>query len=189
MKTRIVATCLSVFSLAATANDVVTDSAARTVSEPPVTIESFDVPRYMGVWYEIAKFPNRFQKKCVGHTKASYTLKTDGRVQVINQCRLENGEMSEAIGTALQLGVATSPKLKVSFAPAWLSFIPAVWGNYWVIDLDEGYQLVAVSEPKRDYLWILSRTTKVDQKSYDNLLERLLRKGFDIEKLEITRQD
>ena len=77
---------------------------------------------------------------------------------------------------------------KVRFAPAWLSFIPAVWGDYWVIDLDPAYQLAAVAEPKREDLWILSRTPKVDNKSYQALLERLTQKGFDISKLDISLQ-
>lgn len=102
---------------------------------------------------------------------------------------LESGEMNEAIGAAKQVGAPTSPKLKVRFAPAWLSFIPLVWGDYWVIDLDDNYELAAVSEPSRDYLWILSRTPKVDPKSYESLLRRLAGKGFDVQKLEVTRQE
>ncbi|MBL2934476.1 lipocalin, partial [Klebsiella pneumoniae] len=85
----------------------------------------------------------------------------------------------EAIGVAKQVGDARSPKLKVRFAPAWLSFIPAVWGDYWVVDLDEGYQLVAVSEPQREYLWILSRTPQVDAQAYHALLHLLTRHGLD----------
>ena len=74
-------------------------------------------------------------------------------------------------------------------APAWLSFIPAVWGDYWVIDLDPGYQWVAVSEPRLEYLWVLSRTPKMDPVAYKDLLARLAQKGFDLQKLEPTRQD
>ena len=96
--------------------------------------------------------------------------------------------MKEAIGTARQIGAAASPRLEVRFAPAWLSFIPAVWGAYWVIDLDEKYQLAAVSEPTRQYLWVLSRTPKVTGTSYDALLDRLRKKGFDVRGLEITKQ-
>ena len=152
------------------------------------SISMLDIPRYMGTWYEIAKFPNWFQKKCVAETRADYRLQPDGRVQVINRCRQENGEMKEAIGSARQMGSATSSKLEVRFAPAWLSFIPAVWGEYWVIDLDPAYQLVAVSEPKREYLWILSRNPKVDPGAYAALLARLSIKGFDIQRLEKTLQ-
>jgi apolipoprotein D and lipocalin family protein len=161
---------------------------APTPPQPLTTIAALDVPRYLGSWYEIAKYPNSFQKKCVANTQAKYSLLGDGQLQVVNRCRLADGQTSEAIGAARQLGEASSPKLKVRFAPAWLSFIPAVWGDYWVIDLDPAYQLAAVAEPKREYLWILSRTPKVDSKSYQALLERLTQKGFDISKLENSAQ-
>lgn len=177
MKNRLLATALYLCCLAAFAG------------EPPLTtIAALDLPRYMGTWYEIAKFPNWFQKKCVADARAEYSIAADGKVQVINRCRLDNGETSEAIGAARQVGHATSPRLEVRFAPAWLSFIPLVWGDYWVIDIDEAYQLVAVSEPHREYLWILSRTPKVDVKAYEALLARLAAKGFDTRKLETTRQ-
>ena len=158
-------------------------------SPPPLTtIARLDVPRYLGDWFEIAKYPNWFQKKCVSDTKANYSLQPDGRVRVLNRCVTKDAAVSEALGEARQIGDATSPRLEVRFAPAWLSFIPLVWGNYRVIDLDPDYQLVAVSEPKRDYLWILSRTPDVNAKAYDELLARLAKKGFDLNKLEKTRQ-
>ena len=152
------------------------------------SISALDVPRYMGTWYEIAKFPAWFQKKCVADTRAEYTLQPDGRVQVINRCRQGSGEMKEALGSGRQIGDAASSKLEVRFAPAWLSFLPMVWGDYWVIDLDPAYQLVAVSEPKREYLWILSRSPKVDPVAYEALLARLSRQGFDLQRLEKTLQ-
>ena len=160
----------------------------KTSLPPLAAVPSLDVPRYMGTWYEIAKYPNRFQKDCVADTRADYALMDDGRVQVINRCRQENGEMDVANGVARQEGGADSPQLKVRFAPAWLSFLPAVWGNYWVIDIDEAYRLVAVSEPKREYLWILSRTPVVEPQRYAALLERLAGKGFDLDRLEVTPQ-
>lgn len=143
----------------------------------------------MGTWYEIAKYPNRFQKQCVADTRAEYSLLSDGRVQVINRCRLQNGEMESASGIARKVGGAGSAKLEVRFAPAWLSFIPAVWGDYWVIDIDDAYRLVAVSEPKREYLWVLSRTPTVDPARYAALLARLAEQGFDLDRLEVTLQD
>jgi apolipoprotein D and lipocalin family protein len=97
--------------------------------------------------------------------------------------------MAQAIGTARQIGGATSPKLEVRFAPDWLAILPFVWGDYWVIDLDPQYQLAAVSDPRREYLWILSRTPKVNQKSYDDLLQRLVAQQFDLTQLSLTPQD
>ena len=158
-----------------------TDGSAPAAME---TVPSLDVPRYMGRWYEIAKYPNRFQKKCVADTSAEYSLLPDGNVRVINRCRLENGAFDEAIGAARQIGGATSPKLEVRFAPAWLSFIPAVWGNYWVVELDPDYQWVVVSEPKREYLWILARTPSLAPEVLSQITHRLQNQGLDPKRLE-----
>ncbi len=152
------------------------------------TVASLDVPRYLGTWYEIAKFPNWFQKKCVSNTKAVYTAKPDGNLQVLNSCKTAGGETSEAEGLARQIGAKDSPKLEVRFAPEWLSFLPLVWGDYWVIDLDSQYQVAAVSDPRREYLWVLSRTPQMDPKVYADLLQRLKQQQFDIQKLELTSQ-
>ena len=152
------------------------------------TVASLDVPRYLGTWYEIAKFPNWFQKKCVSNTKAVYTAKPDGNLRVLNSCKTAGGETSEAEGLARQIGAKDSPKLEVRFAPEWLSFLPLVWGDYWVIDLDSQYQVAAVSDPRREYLWVLSRTPQLDPKVYADLLQRLKQQQFDIQKLELTSQ-
>jgi apolipoprotein D and lipocalin family protein len=162
----------------------------QSVLQPPPlsSIAALDVPRYMGAWYEIAKLPNWFQRHCVGDTKAVYRLLANGEVEVDNRCRDEAGQTQQAIGAARRTNPAKSSELEVRFAPAWLSFIPLVWANYWVIDIDSGYQLAAVSEPTRKYLWILSRTRKVDEKAYEALLVRLKGQGFDLGELARTPQ-
>ncbi len=161
---------------------------AQQADQSVKTIATLDVPRYLGTWYEIAKFPNWFQKKCVGNTKAVYTAKSDGNLRVLNSCKTASGETSEAEGAARQIGAKDSPRLEVRFAPEWLSFLPLVWGDYWVIDLDPQYQVAAVSDPKREYLWVLSRTPQLDSKVYEDLLQRLKQQQFDVRKLELTSQ-
>ena len=163
-------------------------TAAQPASAGLATIASLEVPRYMGTWHEIAKYPNWFQRKCVADTRAEYSLLSDGTVRVLNRCRQDSGEMLEAVGAARQIGEASSPKLQVRFAPAWLSWLPVVWGDYWVIDLDPAYQLVAVSEPRQEYLWILARSPRPDAAAVEALLGRLAGKGFDLSRLERTRQ-
>jgi apolipoprotein D and lipocalin family protein len=155
---------------------------------PLEAIASLDVARYMGTWYEVAKYPNWFQKRCIANTSATYAVQPNGMLQVLNRCQKEDGSITDALGEAKQVGDTNSPKLKVRFAPAWLSFLPFVWGNYWVIDLDPQYQLAAVSEPSRKYLWILSRTQTVEPKAYDALLQRLKEKGFNLDAIEISKQ-
>lgn len=151
-------------------------------------IASLDVNRYMGTWYEIAKYPNWFQRKCARNTQANYQVLGPAKVQVLNRCVTADGQTIEALGLARQIGAADSPKLEVRFAPEWLSFVPLVWGDYWVIDIDEAYQLVAVSEPKRQYLWVLSRTQEVRPAALEALFARLKTRGFDLNKLETTAQ-
>jgi apolipoprotein D and lipocalin family protein len=160
-----------------------------SAGESLTPVASLDVPRYMGTWYEIAKLPNWFQRNCVSSTRAQYSLQEDGRVQVANSCRLATGEFDDALGVARQIGAPNSPKLKVRFAPAWLSLLPMVWGDYWVVELDDNYQWAAISEPGRKYLWILSRSPRMDPAVYADLLARLARKGLNLQKLELTRQD
>jgi apolipoprotein D and lipocalin family protein len=185
LKSITLALCL--FSLGQQAS--LATSPVGAAGEPLKPIAALDVPRYMGTWYEIAKYPNWFQKKCVSDTQAEYSLLPTGQVQVINRCRESNGMLSEAIGRARQVGEADSAQLEVRFAPSWLSLLPFVWGDYWVIDLDPDYQLVAVSEPEREYLWVLSRTPVVDEADYARLLARLKARGFELERLELTRQE
>jgi apolipoprotein D and lipocalin family protein len=155
---------------------------------PVKTIPSLDVQRYLGTWYEIAKYPNWFQKKCASNTKAAYSARPDGTLKVLNSCKNADGEVSEAEGTARQIGAKDSAKLEVRFAPAWLAFIPMVWGDYWVIDLDPQYQVAVVSDPRREYLWILSRAPQLDKKVYEDTLQRLQMQQFDTRKLELTTQ-
>lgn len=170
---------------------VLAPAQAQSTDTPPAPLEaitSLDVARYMGTWYEVAKYPNWFQKRCIANTSATYATQQNGMLQVVNRCQKEDGSMSEALGAAKQVGDAYSPKLEVRFAPAWLSFLPFVWGNYWVIDLDPQYQLAAVSEPSRKYLWILSRSKTVEPKAYEALLQRLKQKGFNLDAIEISKQ-
>jgi apolipoprotein D and lipocalin family protein len=155
-------------------------------SAPLNTIASLDVPRYMGAWYEIAKYPAWFQRKCVSSTSAQYSLQADGRVQVINRCKMANGEWNEAVGVARQIDGPSSAQLKVRFAPDWLSFVPMVWGDYWVIAIDPQYQWSIVSEPSRQYLWILSRTPTLPRATYEQLLQQLGAMGFDLNKIETS---
>jgi apolipoprotein D and lipocalin family protein len=172
--------CLALAGMLATAG---TAGAAAVA-----TIPALDMARYAGTWYEIAKYPNFFQRKCLSNTVANYSAQADGAIRVDNRCTQEGNKVGQAVGAARQPGGAGSPKLEVRFAPAWLSFLPFVWGNYWVIDLDPGYTLAAVSEPKREYLWILSRTAKVEPQAYAALLQRLAAQGFDTGKLIVTKQ-
>lgn len=136
-----------------------------------------DLGRYVGVWYEIARFPHRFQQGCFAST-ATYTLRDDGRIDVLNACRTggPEGEIRSAKGIAKVVDPATNAKLKVSF------FRP-FWGDYWIIGLGSEYQFAVVGHPSRQYLWILSRTPRMDEATYREILARLEALGYDTARL------
>lgn len=152
-------------------------------------VPNVNLEKYSGTWYEIARLPNKFQNKCAGYVTATYKLLDDGRISVINKCKKEDGSFIEAQGIA-KLADKNGPntKLKVRFAPAILSFLPFVWGDYWIIELAEDYSYAVIGEPKRNYLWILSRKPNIDSLIYKELLSKIKSHGYDISKLIKTQQ-
>lgn len=162
-------------------------SPREPTAETPRPVASLDLARYLGTWHEIAKYPNRFQAQCVGDTTATYEKGDAGRVRVINRCRLADGTTDQAEAVARPVEDSGGARLQVRFAPWWLGWWPGVWADYWVIDLDPEYRLAAVSEPTRQYLWILARTPTVDPAAYDALLARLRAQGFDLSRLHRDR--
>lgn len=152
-------------------------------------VPSVDLKRYAGKWYEIARYPNRFQKQCASNVTAEYKLRDNGTVEVINTCTKANGEVDVAKAKARVKDKQTNSKLEVRFAPSFLSFLPFVWANYWIVELEPNYEYAVVSEPDDEYLWVLSRTPKMDESLYNQIVQRLKEKGFDTNKLVKTKQD
>ena len=158
-------------------------STTKRLNLPPLeTVEKVDLERYVGTWYEIANFPQSFQEGCTG-TTATYTLREDGEVDVVNRCHKGSldGEVDSAEGRARVIDATTNAKLEVSF------FRP-FWGEYWIIDLGADYEYAVVGHPGRDYLWILSRTPTMDEKVYEGILERLRYKDYRLDRLQKTLQ-
>lgn len=172
--------------------------AATSAVQPLQTVPVVDIKRYMGHWYQIAFYPNQFQKQCVGNVTADYKLLPYGQVDVTNECLKADGSKDEASGRArLQqprfLGIPvdepySTARLEVRFAPSLLSWLPLVWAPYWVIQLADDYRYTVVSEPTRQYLWILSRTPQMAPQDYAHIKSQLLEQGFDVEKLVVQPQ-
>ena len=153
------------------------------------TQDWIDPARYAGRWYEIARLPNRFQDKCAGDVAATYSLREDGRLAVVNQCRTKDGGVDQVEGVARRADPqGPASRLQVRFAPAWLSFLPWVWGDYWILELDREYRFALVGEPSRKYLWILARDPAMDAATYDGLVARAVGLGFDTSRLVRTPQ-
>jgi apolipoprotein D and lipocalin family protein len=146
------------------------------------TVERVDLDRYLGTWYEIARYPAPFQEGCVA-TSATYSLRDDGKIRVLNRCLVErfDGELREAEGRAKIVDEATNAKLKVTF------FWP-FYGDYWVLGLGPDYEWALIGEPSRKYLWILSRTRQMDPSVYADIVARLPALGYDPERLLVTPQ-
>lgn len=150
---------------------------------PLNTVDSVDVQRYLGKWYEISKLPNSFQKGC-NCTTAEYSLIDSETIRVINRCNKDsvNGEPDEAKGKAFVVANSGNAKLRVQF------FWP-FRGDYWIIDLDkENYSYAVVGTPSREYLWILAREPIMNESLYNALIEKCRLKGFDVTKIEKTKQ-
>jgi apolipoprotein D and lipocalin family protein len=155
-------------------------SGAAAQPAPLPVVESIDLDRYVGKWHEIARYPNRFERMCAREVTATYARNADGTIAVVNECRKEDGSLQRAEGAAR---VVAPGKLAVRFAPAWLGFLPFVWGDYWVIELAPDYSYAVVGEPSREYLWILARDPRLDEGTMAGIAARLPALGFDPAKL------
>ncbi|NLE59898.1 MAG: lipocalin family protein [Planctomycetes bacterium] len=149
---------------------------------PLDVVESVDLTRYAGKWYEIASYPTPFQAGCTG-TTAEYTLRDDGKVTVVNTCNTGalDGPVDRIEGSARVPDPEVSAKLKVSFFPLFEA-------DYWIIDLGPDYEYAVVGEPSRRFLWILSRTPTMDEAVYEEIISRLPEKGYDPDRLVRTLQ-
>jgi apolipoprotein D and lipocalin family protein len=159
----------------------------RAANAPPlVTVSPFDPVRYMGTWYEIARYPNSFERNCQGVT-AEYSLRPDGKVAVLNTCRTgtKNGRARPARAVAEVMPGSNGSKLAVNFAPIPL---PKGQGNYWVIYLDANYQHAVVGEPSGKYLWFLSRTPRITPAQRAILNAAAQRAGYRLDMLEEVSQ-
>ncbi len=156
--------------------------AATSMSQTLQTVPYVDLEKYMGKWYEIASFPQHFQKRCTC-TMAEYTLTDDGFVVVENRCNKDSitGKQSYIKGKAFVVENTGNAKLLVQF------FWPFK-GKYWIIDLAKDYSYAVVGHPNRKYLWILSRTPTMNETTYKQIIAKLKENGFDISKIKLTVQ-
>lgn len=157
---------------------------------PPVqSVPSVDIQRYSGQWFEQTRLPNFFQSGCLGDVVVNYRVRPDASIEVINRCRAANDKVSQVQGTAVAApGDTSGARLKVSFLPRWLQWVPFTQGDYWVVLLDADYRYAVVSEPSRNYLWVLSRAAVMDAVTYEAVMTQLKVKGYPVDDLVRTPQ-
>lgn len=162
---------------------------AKGSLKPLQSVESVELDRYLGKWYELAKFPNWFQRKCKEAT-AEYSKLPNGQIEVHNTCKLyKNDQLKDILGVATVKDKKSNAKLSVTFLPKWLRWSGIGAGKYWVIILEPNYEYAVVSEPNREYLWILSRSPSMKRATYESILEQLKEKQFDTSKLQFAREN
>jgi apolipoprotein D and lipocalin family protein len=159
---------------------------AHVQALPNQPVSQLDLERYLGTWHEIAHLPMFFQRKCKDRITATYSRLPSGAIRVLNACRTHRGAMDSAEGVARPVGGARGGALKVRFAPAWLGWLPWVWADYWVIEVDAEYQWAAVGSPSRKYLWILSRSPSMPKAQFDALSERAAQRGYPVGNLVVA---
>ena len=149
----------------------------------PVTVPSLDLDRYLGVWYEIARLPMRYEKPDFTDITATYTLNDDGNVRVRNRALDADGEVQESIGEAVPVEGSGNAKLRVTFLPEGLRWIPFTKGDYWVLRVDADYRTALVGDPDREYLWLLHRDPRIDPALREEFLSAARAQAYDLSKL------
>jgi len=172
-------------------------AAQGSAGRPLESLPSINVPDYLGTWYQVAWFPNQFQRQCVSDTQATYRDLPDGKLEVLNRCTVADGQTEEILGVARPARPSTPgadpdllapAQLEVSFLPVWLRWLPLGWARYWVIQLAPDGRYAVVSEPTREYLWVLSRTVRLAPADLSAIRSRLAEQGFDVSRLQAHPQ-
>ncbi len=159
-----------------------------TAAPPVQSVQQLDALRYAGTWFEVARVPNSLQARCVGDATTTYTPQRDGTLRVIQRCR--DADAKWVVATARAVGIdgdRSGARLKLSYLPEWLDWLPASRAH-WVVMLDAEYQYAVVSDPSREHLWILSRSPELDASTYDRIVARLRNERYPVDQLIPTPQ-
>ncbi|MDE2609227.1 MAG: lipocalin family protein [Burkholderiales bacterium] len=162
-------------------------ASAAVMSVHPV--DAVDMARLQGKWYEIARYPNFFERRCARSITDDLKLLPSGQMHIISLCKKSDGSSDSTSGVARPAAATPNvARFEASFAPPWLNWVPWLWNDFWVVALDSDYHYVAIADPSRDHLWILSRTAQLDDDSYHQVVAQLRAQNFDIDKLVLTPQ-
>lgn len=159
-------------------------SMVRLHAAEPQTVAFVDLERYTGLWFEIARIPNRFQKQCAAGTTARYALLENEQIRVVNSCYKEDGSKDGVTGLARVVDPESNAKLQVSF----VRFLGRqwFWGDYWIIGLDADYAWAVVGHPQRKYGWILSRAPEISDSLRQDINQLLDQQGYNPELFQDT---
>ena len=161
---------------------------AYAQTKPLHVVEKVELDKYLGVWYEVARKPMYFQNKCDRDVSATYTLNENGNIAVDNRCYSQDRKLKQSSGEASVQNAPFNSKLKVSFLPESIRWLPVGRGDYWILKIADDYQTVLVGEPKRKYMWVLSRSAQPDPAVVKEYLDYAQSVGFDLSDIIHTKQ-
>lgn len=161
---------------------------AYAQTKPLHVVEKVELDKYLGIWYEVARKPMYFQNKCDRDVSATYTLNENGNIAVDNRCYAQDGKLNQSSGEAFVQNAPFNSKLKVSFLPESIRWLPVGRGDYWILKIADDYQTVLVGEPKRKYMWVLSRSAQPDPAVVKEYLDYAQSVGFDLSDIIHTKQ-
>ncbi len=166
--------------------DIKPSSIIHKSATEPTTVDSLNLAKYSGTWYEIGRLPMYFQRKCVSDVTATYTPKVEGEgITVLNQCTGEDGKPIKAEGLAKPAD-NTGSKLKVTFLPSWIRWMPIGRADYWVLAHDPNYKTALVGTPDKEYLWLLARSPNISQEAYAKYRQIAQQQGYNLKAFKLT---
>ncbi|WP_445115550.1 lipocalin family protein [Acinetobacter sp. WZC-1] len=150
--------------------------------------EKVELDKYLGLWYEVVRKPTYFQNKCVRDVSVRYTVNENGNIAIDNRCHGHNGELIRSLGEAFVSNEPFNSKFRVSFLPEVVRWLPVGRSDYWILKLEDDYQMVLIGEPKRKYLWILARDPHPDETLVNEYLKYAQSAGYDVKDVMHTQQ-
>ena len=174
------------FAMAIGASSILTLAHAQT--DPLQAVEKIELNKYLGTWHEVVRKPLYFQRKCDSNVIANYSLNKKGNIKVDNSCYTKDGKFKQTIGEAFVQNAPSNSKLKVSFLPKIIRWLPVGRGDYWVLKIDENYETVLVGEPDKKYMWILSRSQQPQPEVVQEYLNYAESIGYDLSDVIKTKQ-
>ncbi|MCI7551985.1 MAG: lipocalin family protein [Actinomycetaceae bacterium] len=145
-------------------------------------VKTLDLERYLGLWYEIARLPLKWEDANATNVTAHYSLKDDGKIRVDNRSFDAEGKPDQAIAEATPVD-GEPGQLTVNFLPKYIRWIPFTSGDYWVLKIDPDYQVALVGTPDHENLWVLAREPKISESTLTEYLTEAEVQGFDLSKL------
>lgn len=158
---------------------------AATAARAPAITQPIDLARFAGTWFEIGRLPARHERQCADDVTATYLLDRS-HIDVVNQCRRAHGRLDTVRGRARVVDPVSRAKLRVTFAPALLRWLPGAWADYWILDVSPGYRRALVGTPDRKSLWILAREPSIPETEYHALLLQAAAQGYETQRMQRT---